>query len=180
MALPKSFGYGTHGELFVKQLFEQAGIECEKNPDVATRLDYDLVCKVGRTKFTCEVKFDLMAARTGNVAIEFHNTKKDAPSGLNATKANIWAHLIYDDSNKTVWITSVSKLRKYCTEVVPKRIVKNAGDNNANLLLYPCDAILADIFHRIENVEGNEVTKILKELLKHEKNNPNTSSITCK
>ena len=75
MPLPKTFGYGTHGEKFVVQVFEQAGISCVKNPDVNTRLEHDLDCKIGRTKFTTEVKFDVMAQRTGNIAIEYHNTK---------------------------------------------------------------------------------------------------------
>lgn len=177
MPLPKTFGYGTHGEKFVQQLFEKAGIECAKNNDTDTRLEHDLVCKIGRTKFTCEVKFDVMAQRTGNIAIEYHNTKKDTPSGLNATKANIWAHLIYDDSNKVVFVTSVAKLRDFCSKNTPKRVIKNGGDKNANLLLFECDVILPSIFHRIENIESDKVGKIIKELLKYEKINTNHGSI---
>lgn len=178
MPLPKTFGYGTHSEKFVVQVFEQAGISCVKNPDVNTRLEHDLDCKIGRTKFTTEVKFDVMAQRTGNIAIEYHNTKKDAPSGLNATKANIWAHILYDDSNKTLWITSVAKLKDYCNKNTPKKVVKNAGDKNANLLIFSCDVILPDIFHRVENVDSKTINKIVKELLKYEKLNTNVGVIT--
>jgi len=177
MPLPKTFGYGNKGEQFVQELFQKAGISCEKNSSVDTRLEHDLQCKIGRAQFTCEVKFDVMAQHTGNIAIEYHNTKKDAPSGLNATKANIWAHLIYDGENKVVYITSVAKLRDYCDKNTPKRIVKNAGDKNANLLLFGCDDILPSIFHRIENIKIELVSKIVKDLLKYEKINTNHGSI---
>src|SRR6185295_17990226 len=52
---------------------------------------HELVTKTGST-LTFEVKNDIMAKRTGNVAIEHHNCKQDKPSGLMATEAHFWCH----------------------------------------------------------------------------------------
>jgi len=52
---------------------------------------WDIRSISGRT--TIEIKFETTPIRTGNVAIELHNSDLDEPSGINATKANLWVHI---------------------------------------------------------------------------------------
>lgn len=160
-----SFRVGSDGESFITNIFHNNGIECEKNSDINTKYDYDLICKLGKKRFTCEVKFDMMAVKTNNLAIEYHNSKQDKPSGLSATKANLWAHVILDGENKTGWLTSVYKLKEFCKSITPFKHIKSGGDKNANLLIYQCDTILP-IFTRIEMLNDKELHQVIKTLLK--------------
>lgn len=165
MGFPKSLGFGKHGEGFVQQVFEKAGIVCCANEDKETRQDYDLVCKIGRTKFTCEVKFDVMSKHTGNWAIETFNSKSNCPSGLTATKANLWAHILPDGENKTLWITNVKSLIKFCNDVQPLKLVKFGGDKNAVLKIYRHE-VISVIFERMDilstDIFCNKIIKMIK------------------
>jgi hypothetical protein len=165
MGIHRSFAIGNDGESFIINLFTNNEIDCEKNTDKETRQDYDLQCQLGKKKFTCEVKFDVYAAKSSNLCIEYHNTKKDKPSGLMATKALLWAHIILDGDNKVAFITSVKKLKEFCEKEVPVKKITSGGDNNANLLLYKCDHILP-IFVRVEMLNKEELHKAIKGLLK--------------
>jgi hypothetical protein len=166
MGIHHSFKIGNEGESFIALLMGNANIECEKHDDFATKEHYDLVCRFGRTNFSCEVKFDVMAVKTGNLAIEVFNTRKDTPSGLQATKADIWAHVILDGDNKVAFISSVKKLKEYCNIEQPVKIISNGGDKNAMLMLYRSESILESIFHNINLMDEKELKTIIKELLK--------------
>jgi hypothetical protein len=166
MAFVKNFAQGKKGEKYVKQSLVSAKIECEFNEDSTKRLDYDLAGKFGKKKFTIEVKLDFMAARTGNIAIEYYNSSKGEKSGVDATKATIWAHIIMDEGNPTIWLTSVKSLKSYIKNNTPFRTVSAAGDGNAELHLYKSDIILPAIFHRIDNISEEQKKKIIKELIK--------------
>ena len=74
--------------------------------------DWDLSVSqqvTGYEVFTVEVKYDEMQAKTGNIAIEIYNPKSGKPSGLTATKANLWCQVLKDST----WITSVKACLLY-------------------------------------------------------------------
>ena len=126
--------------------------------------DWDLsVAQVGTgyEVFTVEVKYDEMQAKTGNIAIEFYNSKLDRPSGLSATKADLWCHVLKDST----WITSVDKLKKLCEETTPFKSFNYAGDENASILLYKTEDVL-EIFERIDKCSKDELLQKINALLK--------------
>jgi hypothetical protein len=112
--------------------------------------------------FTSEVKFDLYAARSGNIAIEFYNPKKGKPSGIGITKADLWFQVI---PPLNVWVTTVKRLKQYLEEKKPHKIVSCGGDDNASLFLYRKEKIFADIFQRIDDKSPDILVSIIRELL---------------
>ena len=165
MSKAAAFGIGNKGEKEVIALLNKCGIVTEKEPDREKRYDHDLVCQLGKKKFTCEVKFDSMACKTGNLAIEHHNSVKDKPSGIEVTKADLWMHLIRDGENITVWVTNTNSLKAYIKTNEPFKKITNAGDGNANLWLYRTDDMLS-IFERLDDVNDKEVVTRVKKVLK--------------
>jgi len=126
--------------------------------------DWDLSAAqigTGYEVFTVEVKYDEMQAKTGNVAIEIYNPKSGNPSGLTATKANLWCQVLKDSA----WITSVKALRKFCKETPPFKMFSSAGDGNAAILLYKTEDIL-EIFERIDECQKEKIFKKINSLLK--------------
>lgn len=162
----KSLRIGDIGETFAISVFKDADIEAEKNEVVEDREYYDLICKIGRKGFTCEVKHDVMAQKTGNIAIEFYNSKSCKDSGINVTKSDIWIHILQDDSNKTMWAASVKELRKFIKDNPPHRTVTDVGDDNACLYLYREDVLLGTVFHRVETLDKKGIQKLVRKLLK--------------
>lgn len=164
----RAFAIGNKGEQAVIEFFTQNGIEAVKDEDKTKRYDHDLICKLGKTKFTCEVKFDAMAAKTGNVAIEHHNSKKDEPSGIEVTKADIWVHLLKDDNNITIWATNVKTLKEFVKNNEPLKKIVSGGDANASLYIYQLDRVLNTTFVRLETLSQDSLHKTIKKMLKGE------------
>ena len=160
-----SFKLGQQGEKCVQKLLKKFDIECQINEDYKKRYDYDLVSDYKNKKVTYEVKYDYMAEKTGNLAIEINNCKADKPSGINVTKANIWAHVVRDKKNMTVWMAKVSELKKFIKKTTPFREVTQAGDGNADLLLYKTDAILGPLFVRVDNISKSKFLKYLVNMI---------------
>lgn len=165
--LAKSFFIGRQAEEYVVKLLKGCGVEAEHNESESykKKQEFDIKAKISKKKFTLEVKFDVMACRTGNVAIEFWNSKKNEPSGLSATKADIWSHVILDDNNMTVWMANCDTLREF-VEDNPTRTLMKAGDNNAAIYLYPEDDILGVVLHRFETLPEKKMQQLIRKLLK--------------
>lgn len=159
---------GKRGENLVINILQSADIECKINDDKKTNLYYDIESKIGNKKFKIEVKSDYMAQKTGNLAIEYHNSKKDAKSGIEATQADIWTHCVQDMDNLTVWMTHVEKLKHFINTEIPLKIINKGGDGNAELLIYQEFHILS-IFERMDNLEANDIKKTIRRVLKYEK-----------
>lgn len=126
------------GDIAEQELIDhlnKIGMKAEKNTDKNLRLDFDVVAQYNGQVLTFEVKNDAMASKTGNMCIEYHNTKKDAASGLYATKANWWVHKLDD----TLWIIKVSDLLSFTATEKPDKTIKSGGDKNANLFIYKID-----------------------------------------
>jgi len=165
MTFYRSAKLGQSGEELVIKLLNNASLPAVKNDDLEKKYDYDVIFEYGKSKKTIEVKFDYMAVKTGNLCIEYHNSKKDQPSGIEATKADFWCQIILDGDNPTVWITSVVKLRAFLSSTTPHKTIKSGGDKNANLYLYKLDDILP-VFSRIDNVDSTLLLSTLKKVLK--------------
>lgn len=168
MSFIQAYKVGQRGEEFVRDLLNEYKMEAELNDNHDERHLYDISAKLGRKKFTLEVKFDMMAQKTGNIAIEFWNSKKNHPSGLSITQANIWAHCLLDGNNLTVWFASVPKLKDFIEHNPPSRIIACGGDNNASLYLYKQETILDKIMFRAETLSERKMKKLIRTLLKND------------
>lgn len=126
--------------------------------------DWDLSAAqvgTGYEVFTVEVKYDEMQSKTGNIAIEIYNPRSGKPSGLTATKATLWCHVLQD----SVWITSVDELKKFCEDTPPFKSFNSVGDGNASILLYKTEHIL-EIFERIDKCPNQEIQQKINSMLK--------------
>lgn len=159
---------GKNAEELLKQLLRDASIESESNPKNKD-VEWDVSGTLFGLDFHIEAKFDLMEAKTHNVAIEYHNSKLDKPSGIFATKADLWAIILSDPL--TVWVSRTSDLKKYVETESCLKDIKAGGDKNASLKLFNRDSIFADIFHRIDDLPPWELSSLLIRLLgtKHER-----------
>lgn len=102
-----------------------------------------------------------MAARTGNLAIEYYNVKKASPSGISSTKSDLWVVVLENE----VWISATRKLRKYFNETKPHRTIECGGDDNAAFKLYRKEEILEAVFYRIDNINKLALTNLISSLL---------------
>jgi hypothetical protein len=87
-----------------------------------------------------EVKFDEMSKTTGNIAIEFHNSRLGVPSGLASTQSDIWLHAYHWQGEWWISATRADALKAKLRELRNRhigRIVKGRGDGNADLFLIP-------------------------------------------
>lgn len=155
MTFKHSRALGRSGEDKVVALYEECGFITSKNNTAS----HDI--KVEDPEFTTEVKFDKEEVNSGRIAIEVRNSKKDKPSGLYATESDIWAHVLADFA---VYITRVPTLISYVGSHKPIRVVKFAGDKNAEIWLYE-SAELLQIFHRIDNCSIEDRMRIITEIL---------------
>lgn len=135
----KSLQLGNIAEqLLIKKLSEH-GITAEKNEDVSKRSFFDISADIAGHNVTFEVKYDLMATKTGNVAIEFYNSKSNKPSGIGITEAHYWVHVLKVDNEDVIFICRVEDLKEFIKNTKPKRIVYGGGDKNADILLFEKD-----------------------------------------
>jgi len=75
---------------------------------------YDISSKSGEHRI--EVKFETTPIRTNNVALEYWNTDFDKPSGVLATDANLWVHIVKDEKGFTAYEYDINILRKITIE----------------------------------------------------------------
>lgn len=154
---------GDKGEATVRQLFEGCGATCTKVP-FETKSHYDLSVDLEGTKFSVEVKLDKMYSVTGNIAIEFYNPLRGEDSGIGATKADLWAHLVYNKKTLEVWVTDVKALKEYIDNNKPFKVISVGGDQNASLYLYK-GYVLEDLFIRVDELDCNQLKEVIFGLL---------------
>lgn len=143
---------GKRAEELVVKIINDVGFDCYI--DNSVKYEWDVIIIYGKYNIPIEVKFDEYEQRSGNIAIEVFNTRLGKQSGLTATKAFFWAHVLCDG---VVWITTVEKLKKYLDTEPPSRIIDSGGDGNATLHLYNSTQILSDIFVRIDNAPDHVI-----------------------
>ena len=143
MGVLQDIKMGESAEKKIIDLYTRIGYSSIKNKDNLMKSYYDIISDYnkGHGTFTTEVKHDLYANKSGNIAIETFNPKTGKDSGLGITKADLWVHI-----TDIPYITSVKKLKEYVEENKPFRIIDCGGDDNATLYLYKADIILDAIF----------------------------------
>ncbi len=106
---------------------------------------WDFKAKLNKKIFLAESKFDIRSAETGNIAIEFYNSKICKPSGISATISDVWFYLLPD---MTKWFASVKTIKQFMEDVKPLRIVYGGGDDNSDMVLYRKEVVLP-VFHQL-------------------------------
>ncbi len=138
----KSLNIGNIGEEKFIELMVKNNINCTKGDGRSA----DVILGCGRI---VEIKYDLFSARSGNIALEFFNSKLSKPSGITSTKSDFWVFVLPCNS---VFISKTGKLREFFDSGVSKlRDVFGAGDDNADLRLYKKCDILDVVFTRIDD-----------------------------
>ena len=161
MGFQESLKKGNQGEKVVLDILKFHNIESSKNSSDITRSEYDIIASLKKKDdLKIEVKYDYMAQKTNNIAIEVWNTKLDKPSGLTQTKAHIWAHCLKDGSNIVAFICKTKHLQKLVKDFPPKKVIKSGGDNNAELMLYDVDWLLKG-FVRLNDLPSGELKAVL-------------------
>lgn len=153
---------GDIAEQLVIDTFAKHGLICTKveKPD---RSFYDLCFSEGPLDlinilpFYVECKHDVMAKKTGNVAIEFYNPKSGKPSGIGVTKATIWCHIMEGE----IWAVKVEKLKNFLARNHADRIINTGGDGNASLYLYSKDKLLGPLMTKLNDITTKELIKFL-------------------
>lgn len=145
---------GTKGEKIVMELFAQHGLPCSKTPNYDFHKDnWDLQVELACKPVWLEVKYDLYSGKSGNVAIELYNPKRCCKSGLTSTEAHLWIHILTNPHS--VMIANVGKLKKFCVDNAPHKLVSCGGDDNSTMYLYRID-VIQQVFERIDNIEKSE------------------------
>ena len=159
MSISKDLRIGSEGEEKVLALIEK----CGGGGVIATGKfkDFDMACVLFYHHqfytFSIEVKNDIYAIKSGNIAIEYFNSKSNCPSGINATKADIWAHIV----GEKIYIAKTKELKDFTHNTSADRLINNGGDNNADLMLYKCKNILPIVFTRIDHLDIDKINKTI-------------------
>lgn len=81
--------------------------------------------------FTVEVKYDIMAQRTGNLCFEMSNGSKN--TGIMTTQADFVYYVVPGKGKKVIFVFKTEKLREFIT--LPENvIIKNGGDKRKFVL----------------------------------------------
>jgi len=146
----KSLAIGKEAEDELVEHLNSIGFSAKRNEVKELRYDYDVLAfSTGKYEInheagyagitanfiTFEVKNDVMATKTGNVAIEYYNSKQCKPSGIYVTKAKWWVHKI----DGILWICEVEKLINFTKTEKADKMIVSGGDKNANLFIYRVD-----------------------------------------
>lgn len=166
MSIKKKLATGDDGEQQVIKLLKKANLLAIKNKDNTTRLYYDIsiVFPEGHI-ITAEIKYDVYSDRSGNIAIEFFNTKQNKDSGINATTAALWFCVT---PKHGIWVASTKVLRDYIKLNPPFKTITNGGDNNANFYLYKEKDLFSSIFVRCDKLNKCDLTIALEHLATHD------------
>ena len=168
--LQRDLAIGRVAEDKIVKLYDSLGCISLLNKARDELSHFDMTTKLATTRgelplyydseFSTEVKYDIYANRSGNIAIETFNPKTGKPSGIGITTADIWAHIVDD-----IYLTSVRALKEHVETVKPFRLIEAGGDNNATLFLYKKEDILSEIFINFSVLEPDEGREKLVELL---------------
>jgi hypothetical protein len=143
----KDLEVGKNGQ----QIFIDKLNEIENIKDISTNntKTFDVSCNYNNKIYTFEIKFDLMASKTGNIAIEYFNPKTNKPSGIMATEALFWVCILKDPFE--IYISRTSILKNFLDKFEPCRIINCGGDKNSAMMLYKKERILTECFTKINN-----------------------------
>lgn len=157
-----SFKLGNQGEDLLISFFNKLGLECTK----ASERSHDLILKY-TSDILVEVKNDVYSRRSGNIALEFYNTKQCKPSGIAASQSHLWCHIHYNNQNTYISFCPTKLLKEWFEREVAKKIISCGGDDNSSMKLYSQDLLSQHFFTikttdivSLQDIEG--VLKICK------------------
>jgi len=102
----------------------------------------DLAVKQAESQLNIEIKYDIMARRTGNLCFEKSNGKKS--TGVMTTRADKIFYVVPQGRTKRVFVFDPTKLREYI-EASPYVQIKNGGDGKRFILaIVKIDHVVAD------------------------------------
>ncbi len=87
-------------------------------------VEWDVKIKRGQLEAKYEVKSDKLAAKTGNLCIEYECAGQ--PSGISVTKADYYAYFVVSGSSHDLYLIPVDRLKAYIAETNPRKM--NGGD----------------------------------------------------
>lgn len=107
--------------------------------------------------YSVEVKYDIMAGKTGNLCFETHN-KKGKLTGISSTEAHEVHYVVPDGDGFVLYMFKTDDLRKYLfdtTNADKFRSVKG-GDRRATFMLLVSREVLEadDVAYRIETINA--------------------------
>jgi hypothetical protein len=147
----RDLALGNAGENILISELSKFGVSAE----TSSSKEFDVIASLNNTKRTFEVKYDMYCARSGNIAIEYYNPKSKIPSGLTATKADYWTHIITGPIR--VYCCPLEKLKNFIENNKPDKVIECGGDDNASLYLYKKDFILEKAFHILDEDFVNSI-----------------------
>jgi hypothetical protein len=110
--------------------FESLGFEVRPLPR-EEQIKGDLELKGSSGIKNVEIKYDIMAARTGNLCFETSNGTK--MTGIYKTEADFICYVVPRKDGKEVYVFNPTSLRKY-VETSPNVKIKNGGDKRKFIL----------------------------------------------
>lgn len=159
MGFARDLKVGNIGQRFVIDLLAQANISAFENEDRRTFPHYDILISFAEKKWTAEVKYDLYAEKSGNIAIEYYNPKSNKPSGLSITKADFWIHVLTNPDK--AFIVRTDQFKDFISKHKPHRLIPRGGDGNASLMLYKADFMTQNIFIPITPSDIKDTLEII-------------------
>ncbi len=161
MSFKSKKSVGDFGENHVQSILNSASIRNWLNEHKENRsklIEWDIGFELDNDEFLIEVKFDRMEAKTGNIAIEYYNTKQAKPSGIMATKSHLWVVVLQDPV--CAYVANTAQLREYYQKEQSFRNIACGGDMNAAMKLYPREQILNAVFVLLEKENLHEILRI--------------------
>ncbi len=124
---------GHYNELRVALFYMLAGVHVRIGFKEG-RYDLELRRRDGAIRHL-EVKWDKRAAETGNLYFEVENTRQQKPSGVMATTADLWCHVVGEEGEAL--LTQTAPLRQFLLEGRFRSVTTRGIDSNSRGFLVP-------------------------------------------
>jgi hypothetical protein len=90
-----------------------------------------------------EVKFDMMAEKTGNLCFETHNGK-GLPTGISTTKADVIDYVVPTNGGMRIFSFESAKLKDYLFGGKAHKVVNGGDGRKYSMILVPITQIESD------------------------------------
>jgi len=118
--------------------------------------DVEIVSDCG-IAYSVEVKYDMMAQKTGNLCFETHNSKGDL-TGISSTEANEVHYVVPDEDGFYLYMFNTEELRSYLfdTKNISKFRSVRGGDRRATSMLLVSRVLIEEdkVPYRIEKINA--------------------------
>ncbi len=116
------------------------------------RYDINLLTDQGKRR-RVEVKWDKRAGETGNLYFEVENTRQRKHSGIMATEADLWCHVVGEGGEAL--LARVDRLRPFLEQGAFRSVHTGGADSNSRGLLVARSRLRDDSFRwiRLPTVE---------------------------